>query len=54
MSDKLPEIKRKKKINIKKFITLAKKVREAFEEENEYLRNKKNGNNSPSGFSIDY
>ena len=54
MSDKLPPIKRKKKIDIKKFKALAEKVRKAFEEENEYLRSKKDGNSSSSEFLIDY
>ncbi len=54
MSNKLPIIKRKKKFDVKKFMALAKKVKKSFKEENEYLKNKKDGNNSSSGFLIDY
>ena len=53
MSSKLPPIKRKK-FDVKKFMALAKKVKKSFEEENEYLKNKIDGNNSSSGFLIDY
>lgn len=50
MNDKLPEIKKRKKIDIKKFENLAEKVKKIFAEENEYLKNKDNGNNTTSGF----
>lgn len=44
---KLPTIKNKKKINIKEFKELAKKVRDSFEKEKEYLsENSKNNENS--------
>ncbi len=33
----LPKVSKKKKINIEKFVTLAKKVRKSFEEEEKYL-----------------
>ena len=48
----LPIIKNKKKINVKKFERLAKKVRETFEQEKQYVREKvkSNENNSFSGF----
>lgn len=47
MRNDLPEVKKMKKINLEKFAALAKKVKEAFKEENEYL-DKKYGNNTPS------
>ena len=51
----LPTVARKKKINLKKLIELAKKVRESLKEEERYLREQKpNENNTPSGlFAID-
>jgi len=38
----LPIVKTKKKIDLKKFVELAKKVKESFEQEKEYLENKAN------------
>ena len=35
--NELPIITKKKRINLKRFVELAKKVRESFEEENRYL-----------------
>ena len=37
MENKLPVVKKRKKIDIKKFVALAKKVRKSFEEEARYL-----------------
>lgn len=52
--NKLPVIKKKKKINLKEFVTLAKRVRKYFEEEEEYLRKqRKDEYNNPSRFSVD-
>lgn len=50
---KLPVVKKKKRINLKKFMSLAKKVRESFERENEYLEKKvrRDENNNPTRFS---
>lgn len=49
---KLPKVIKKKKIDLKKFVSLAKKVRESFEQENEYLKKKvrRDENNNPAGF----
>jgi hypothetical protein len=48
----LPTIARKKKINITEFEKLAKKVKDIFEEEANYLEKKnKNENNNSSRFS---
>lgn len=51
--NELPEIKAKKKIDIKKFEKLAKEVKEIFHEEEEYL-NKKYGNSTSSRLFIDH
>lgn len=50
--DHLPVVKNRKKIDLKKFKLLAKKVRESFEEEKRYLEEKirKNENNNPTRF----
>lgn len=51
----LPIVKKRKKINIKKFVALAKKVRESFEEEAKYWekREKQNADNNPYRFLLD-
>ncbi len=36
----LPKVSKKKKIDLKKFVLLAKKVRKSFEEEEKYLEKK--------------
>jgi len=48
----LPVVKNRKKIDLKKFELLAKKVRESFEEEEKYLEEKirKNENNNTTRF----
>lgn len=48
----LPVITKKKKIDLKKFVLLAKKVKVSFEKEEEYLERKmkRNENNNPTGF----
>jgi hypothetical protein len=46
--NELPIIKRKKKIDVKKFVALAKKVRKSFEEEERYFEKKGYGNNNPT------
>lgn len=48
----LPIIKKKKKIDLKKFVSLAKKVKKSFEEEEKYLEKKmrRNENNNSTGF----
>ncbi|MBI4097385.1 MAG: hypothetical protein HY428_03140 [Candidatus Levybacteria bacterium] len=53
--NKLPLVKvKKKKMNLKEFVALAKRVRKYFEEEEEYLRRQKtNENSNSSGFLID-
>jgi len=43
--DKLPEIK-PKKINVKEFVKLAKKVRKSFEEQEEYMKKNEDTNSS--------
>lgn len=50
----LPVIKKKKKINLKTFAKLAKRVRAYFEEEEEYLesRKKKDEDSNPNRFSV--
>ncbi len=48
--EKLPTPTKKKKIDIKKFISLAKRVKKTFEEEEEYL--KKHENTPSSRFSL--
>lgn len=40
ITKKLPVVAKKKKIDIKKFIMLAKKVKRSFEQEEEYLKSK--------------
>lgn len=52
MNKELPVIKNKKKINLKKFVLLAEKVRKSFEEEEKYSRDKliRNENNHSTGF----
>ncbi len=54
--DKLPIISRKKKIDLKKFEALAKRVKKSFEEENKYREEKisRNENNNPTRFSFGY
>lgn len=55
IQDKLPVVSRKKKIDLKKFEALAKRVRKSFEEENKYREEKiRNGNNNPTRFSFGY
>ncbi len=49
---KLPEVKEKKKINLKKFVELAKKVKESLQEEDEYLKKMNHGNNSSTGILL--
>lgn len=51
--NRLPEVKDKKKINVKKFESLAKKIKKYFEEEDEYLR-KKDENRASSGLLVNY
>ena len=48
----LPILKKKKKIDLKEFVSLAKKVRKSFEEEEKYLNEKirRNENNNSTGF----
>ena len=49
-SRNLPKVPKKKKIDLKKFASLAKKVRKSFEEEEKYLEErvrKNENNNSP-------
>lgn len=46
MSDKLPEKKNKKKINTERFVKRAKELKEYFEEEMRYLRDKEFENES--------
>jgi hypothetical protein len=53
MKTELPEIKVKKKIDLKKFTELGKKVRKIWIEEKDYIE-KKHGNNPSSEFLIDY
>jgi len=53
MTNVLPEVKTKKKIDIKKFVELAKKVKETWKEENKYLE-KKYGNSSSSRILIEH
>lgn len=47
-NDTLPVVKKKKKINLKKFEALAKRVKKSFQEEEEYLIKKRNENSSPT------
>lgn len=51
----LPKISKKKKIDLKKFVTLAKKVRKSFEEEEKYLekRMRRYEDNNSAGFLSD-
>lgn len=49
----LPEVKNKKKIDVKKFVSLAKKVKKYFEEEEEYLK-KKDENRTSRGLLVNY
>lgn len=53
MKTDLPEVKIKKKINLKKFETLAKKVKKHFEEEYE-LKKDKNEDRTSRKFSVNY
>ena len=54
-SQELPAIKKKKRMNIKKFVKLANEVRKIFEEEEKRLIEKgQNGTNSPTRFLLDY
>lgn len=53
-NEDLPEVKKKKKINLKKFEALAKRVKKSFEEEEEYLNKKRNENNSSSRILSSY
>lgn len=53
MINELSTIKKKKKIDAKKFAALAKKVKESFIEEEKYLE-KKYGNNPSGRLLIDY
>ena len=48
---KLPVVTKRKRIDLKKFVSLAKKVRESFERENEYLEKKvrRDEDNNPAG-----
>lgn len=48
----LPKIPIKKKIDLKKFVSLAKKVKMSFEKEEKYLEKKstRNENNNSAGF----
>lgn len=48
----LPIVKKKKKIDLKKFVSLAKRVKKSFEEEEKYLEKKmrRNENNNSTGF----
>ena len=48
----LPKIPKKKKIDLKKFVSLAKKVKESFEKEEKFLEKKaaRNENNNSAGF----
>lgn len=48
----LPKVSKKKKIDLKKFVLLAKKVRESFEEEEKYLEKqaRRYENNNSAGF----
>lgn len=48
----LPKPKKKKKIDLKKFVTLAKKVRKSFEEEEKYLeeQSRRYEDNHSAGF----
>lgn len=54
MKNKLPKIKNRRKINVKSFEKLARKVKKTFEEENDYLKKKSNENSSSRGFLINY
>lgn len=49
----LPEVKNKKKIDVKKFVSLAKKVKKYFEEEEKYLK-EKNDNRASRGLLVQY
>lgn len=51
-SKDLPKVSKKKKIDLKKFVLLAKKVRESFKEEEEYLEKqaRRYENNNSAGF----
>lgn len=52
---KLPVIKKKKMMNIKKFVKLAKEVRKIFEEEEKRLIEKgQDGINSPTRFLLNH
>lgn len=48
----LPKVSKKKRIDLKKFVLLAKKVRKSFEEEEKYLEKKirRDENNNSAGF----
>ena len=48
----LPKISKKKKIYLKRFVSLAKKVKDSFEKEEKYLEKKatRNENNNSAGF----
>ena len=48
----LPKVSKKKKIDLKKFVLLAKKVRKSFKEEEEYLEKqaRRYENNNSAGF----
>lgn len=52
ISKSLPIIKQKKKIDLQKFVSLAKRVKKSFEEETKYLEEKaeKNENNNSARF----
>jgi len=47
--NKLPEVKQKKKIDLRRFVELAKKVKQSFQEEDEYLKKINHGNNNSTG-----
>lgn len=53
MKTDLPEVKVKKKINLKKFKNLAERVKRYFEEEYQ-LKREKNENRTSRKFSINY
>lgn len=53
LENKLPVVKKRKKINLKKFEALAKKVRESFIEEAKYLEKRRNEDINTNRFIID-
>lgn len=53
LENKLPIVKKRKKINLKKFELLAKKVRESFIEEAKYLEKRRDEDITASRFIID-